>query len=342
MSASSYDPPSNHILHSSFSKPTLKKWQQENVLVSSDIVYPVFVMNTDSKQEIKSMPGQFRYPPNQLNELLDPLVKKGLSTVLLFGVLSDEKLKDNNGNMASSDDNPVIQALRYLKKRHPHLLLMADICLCAYTNHGHCGILNNDGSINNSSSIQRIAEMALAFAQNGADVVAPSDMMDGRIGAIKSLLKQHNLISKVAVMSYAAKFASVFYGPFRDAAGSGAKFGDRSLYQLPPASRQLALRAVKRDIKEGADFVMIKPAGPYLDLVRDVKNMVNVPIAVYHVSGEFAQLYHGARSGAFVLRDAVMESVNGFKRAGATIIITYFAELILDTLNEQQQQRSKL
>jgi len=203
--------------------------------------------------------------------------------------------------------------------------------------------VNNDGSIHNDKSIKRIAELALAYAKAGAHTVAPSDMMDGRIGAIKTLLKENNLMSTVSVMSYSAKFASCYYGPFREAAASGAQFGDRSLYQLPPTGRKLALRAVARDIREGADFVMVKPAGPYLDLIRDVSNMVDVPVACYQVSGEYAMLYHAASSGSFVLKEAVMESLNGMRRAGAKILITYFADLVLDCLNANSTQiRSNL
>jgi porphobilinogen synthase len=204
----------------------------------------------------------------------------------------------------------------------------------SYTSHGHCGILKPDHCVDNQASIDRLGQIAAAYADAGAHVIAPSDMMDGRIGAIKAALTARGHGSKVAVMSYAAKFASCFYGPFRDAAHSGMSFGDRSLYQLPPGSRSLALRAVQRDLAEGADFVMVKPGGPYLDICRDVAEISTVPVAVYQVSGEFAMLHHAAAAGAFDLRRAVMECLTGFRRAGVSIIITYFAPTVLKWLSE--------
>jgi len=331
-------PPAKHRLHSSYSSTTLKQWQSVDSLTAVNIMYPVFVTDVDdSKEEIKAMPGQYRWGCDKLHELLDPLVRKGLRSILLFGVLSDSKLKDARGTYATHPSMPVAKALRLCKRRYPSLTLACDVCLCAYTDHGHCGIVHKDGSINNQPSIQRIAELAVFFAQNGADVVAPSDMMDGRIASIKHGLAAANLLGTVAVMSYAIKFASCFYGPFREAAASGMSFGDRTRYQLPPQSRLLALRAMRRDVEEGADMIMVKPGMPYLDLVRDAANTVTVPIAIYHVSGEYAMLYHGARAGAFGLKEAVLEAVNGFRRAGATIIITYFADLLLDTIHQQQQ-----
>jgi porphobilinogen synthase len=192
---------------------------------------------------------------------------------------------------------------------------MVDLCLCGYTDHGHCGILSGR-AIDNAASVARLAEVAVAFAAAGAHVIAPSDMMDGRVGAIKAALRGAGMGGRVAVMSYSAKFASCMYGPFRDAAHSGMAFGDRSLYQLPPGSRSLALRALQRDVEEGADFVMVKPGGPYLDVCRDAAERCGVPVAAYQVSGEFAMLHHAAAAGAFELRRAVMESMTGFRRAG--------------------------
>jgi porphobilinogen synthase len=284
------------------------------------------------KVAINALPGQYRWSVDRLEELLDPLVKKGLRSVLLFGVVTDDSVKDPQGSFATSQKNPVVRALKLLRQKYPSLLLVTDVCLCAYTNHGHCGIIKEDMTINNEPSIQRIAEMAVAHAVAGAHVVAPSDMMDGRIGAIKTELKRNQFGSTVSVMSYSAKFASCYYGPFREAAGSGMKFGDRSGYQLPPFSRNLALRAIDRDIEEGADMVMVKPGGPYLDIVRDCKERVNVPIAIYQVSGEYAMLYHAAAAGSFKLDEAVLESLVCMRRAGATILITYFAPLVLDLL----------
>jgi len=254
-----------------------------------------------------------------------------LRSVLVFGVLTQpESPKDEIGSFATSEKSPAIRAIQTLRKCFPDLLVAADVCLCAYTNHGHCGILESDGTINNQDSIKQIGQVALAYAKAGAQVVAPSDMMDGRVKAIKDALYANGLGGKVAVMSYSSKFASCFYGPFRDAAQSAPSFGDRKAYQLPPPGRDLAIRAALRDVEEGADFVMVKPAGPYLDILRDVKNAVKVPIACYHVSGEYAMLWHAASAGAFDLKTAVFETLKGMRRAGADIIISYFVPKLLD------------
>jgi porphobilinogen synthase len=332
------------MLHSSFSTSVIKSWNCASKVDSSNLVYPLFIIDTsytsstspESKQEIKSMPGQFRWGASEdrLREALDEPVKNGLQSVLLFGVVDDISKKDNIGSFADNPESPVILALKILRRLYPQLTLLADVCLCGYTSHGHCGIFTNDMNIDNEASITRLSTIAVAYARAGAHVIAPSDMMDGRVGAIKAALRatDEKLSSRVAVMSYAAKFASCFYGPFRDAAHSGMTFGDRSLYQLPPGSRSLALRAVDRDIAEGADFIMVKPGGPYLDICRDVVNAYGdrVPIAVYQVSGEFAMLHHAAAAGAFDLRRAVEESLMSFRRSGVTIIITYFAPQVLE------------
>ncbi|HBA85302.1 MAG TPA: porphobilinogen synthase [Verrucomicrobia bacterium] len=321
-------------LHSGYGHPVLRLWQAEGSVEKHRLVYPVFVADgAGTKEAIPSMPGQHRWSPDRLGELLEPLVQKGLRSVLLFGVPLGSK--DHRGSSADRDDNPVLQALPILRKNFSELLLIADVCLCEYTDHGHCGLLRPDGAIDNDASTQRLAEVAVAYARAGAHVVAPSDMMDGRVGAIKAALNSQMNGPQVAVMSYAAKFASCFYGPFRDAAQCKPAFGDRQAYQLPPSARGLALRAVERDVSEGADFVMVKPAGPYLDIVRDVKNLVRVPVAAYQVSGEYAMLHHAAAAGAFDLQKAVMESLAGIRRAGADILITYFAPQVLDWLGEK-------
>jgi len=258
--------------------------------------------------------------------------------VLLFGVLTKEDTKkDPSGSIALDENSPVSRGIKVLRKSFPDLLVIADVCLCGYTSHGHCGILNQDGTIDNGKSIEMLAEVALAYAKAGAHVVAPSDMMDGRIAQIKKLLNQNGLLGKVAVMSYAAKFASCFYGPFRDAAHSAPSFGDRKAYQLPP-SRGLALRAVQRDIEEGADFVMVKPAGPYLDIIKEVRDLVHTPVACYHVSGEYAMLWHAAKANCFDLKTAVFETLKGMRRAGADIIITYYTPRLLEWLKEPPKE----
>ena len=331
-----HTPLHRHRLHPAYSHNLLQLWQSDFSISPHDLVYPIFVTDApNSKQPIGSLHGQYRWSVDRLPELLTPLVERGLRAVLLFGTLSDSSMKDDNGSMATSDDNPVARALMMLRSRFPSLYLMVDVCLCAYTSHGHCGLLLPGGEIDNQSSIERLSEMAVHLAQCGADCIAPSDMMDGRIGQIKQSLRDAHLDHRITVCSYAVKFASCFYGPFRDAAGSGAKFGDRSRYQLPSASRSLALRAVDRDVEEGADMVMVKPAMPYLDLVREVKDRVHVPVAVYHVSGEYAMLVAGSEMGAFELKTAVMEVLGGFRRAGASVLITYFAPMVLDILRDK-------
>lgn len=333
-----YTPAANKMLHSSFGAPLLKKWNIEHQVAAENILYPIFVCEkSDYKEEIKSLPGQYRWSVDRLPELLDPLVALGLESVIVFGVLTDDGLKDPEGSYATKLESPAARALSFIKDKYPTLLRVVDVCLCGYSDHGHCGVLNCDHSINNQLSIEQLAKISVTFAQAGAQVIAPSDMMDGRIGSIKQALKAAGFGSTVSVMSYSAKFASIFYGPFRDAAGSGAKFGNRSNYQLPPGSRGLAMRAVQRDIEEGADFVMVKPGMPYLDIVRDCANYAQergVPTAVYHVSGEYAMLYHGAQAGAFGLQEAVMESMLAFRRAGACIILTYFAKEVLEALKQ--------
>uniref|UniRef100_A0A8C6YKX1 Delta-aminolevulinic acid dehydratase n=1 Tax=Naja naja TaxID=35670 RepID=A0A8C6YKX1_NAJNA len=245
--------------------------------------------------------------------------------------------QDERGSAADAKDTPAIQAIQVIRSSFPELLIACDVCLCPYTSHGHCGLLRKDGSLENEASCRRLAEVALAYAKAGCHIVAPSDMMDGRIHAIKEALVANDMGNKVSVLSYSAKFASCFYGPFRDAALSKPAFGDRRCYQLPPGSRGLALRAVDRDVQEGADMLMVKPGMPYLDLVREVKDKhPSHPLAVYHVSGEFAMLWHGAQAGAFDLKAAVMEAMAGFRRAGADVIITYYAPQLLRWLKEEQ------
>lgn len=321
-------------------------------MIASDLVYPMFVTDDHLDCEaIPSLPGQFRWGWLRSREILDELVKKGLRTVLLFGVYTKQgglgTKKDMRGSIADDPKSPVVQAIEMIRKYYPDLTIMTDVCMCHYTDHGHCGIINERGYLDNESSAKRLAEIAGTYAEAGAHVVAPSDMMDGRIGAIKDVLFQKGLLGECAVMSYAAKYSSCMYGPFRDAAGSGVggasvtHLKDRSTYQLPPPSRDLGKLAVRRDIEEGADFVMVKPAGPYLDIIRDTAEAVNVPVACYQVSGEYAMIYHGAKAKSFDLRDAVMESLQSCKRAGAQILITYYAPRVLDWLAERPSELIK-
>ncbi|XP_022085092.1 delta-aminolevulinic acid dehydratase-like [Acanthaster planci] len=327
-----FAPTQNHIFHSGLHHEVLRTWQSGNVHIDpSNLIYPIFITDNENAVEpIDSLPGQSRYGVNRLVELLEPLVKMGLKSVLLFGVPTNMP-KDSRGHKADTKDSPVVQGIKKIRSSFPSLLVCCDVCLCAYTDHGHCGILMPDGSIDNKASISRLSEVALAYAVAGCHVVAPSDMMDGRVGAIKQTLIRNQLQGKVAVMSYSAKFASSFYGPFRSAAKSAPTFGDRKCYQLPPGSKGLASRAVERDVAEGADILMVKPGMPYLDIIKQTKDKYpEIPLAVYHVSGEYAMLYHASQAGAMDLRSAVQESLTAMRRAGADIIITYYVPHLLN------------
>ncbi|KAI8926025.1 hypothetical protein BC831DRAFT_458126 [Entophlyctis helioformis] len=310
------------LLHSGYGHPTLREWQATAAssggrITAASLVFPVFIHDKpNDKTAIPTLPGQFRYGVNTLKEAFEPLVAKGLATVLLFGVLSTEDGKDNRGSMADDPNGPVIQAIQVFRREFPSVLVACDLCLCAYTNHGHCGLLRGDG-IDNQPSIERIAQVALNYVKAGCQLIAPSDMMDGRIRAIKHSLMTNGYGSKVPVMSYSAKFASVFYGPFRDAACSAPSSGDRKAYQLPPGARGLARRALLRDAAEGADMLMVKPGYPYLDIVRDAKTLVpDLPLAIYQVSGEYAMICHAATNKVFELRAGVTESLESAMRAG--------------------------
>lgn len=321
-----------HILHSAISNSTLRSWQSlKSQITPINLMYPVFIIESENdKQDIPSMPGVARYGINQLRSHLTPLIQKGLSSIMVFGVV-DFLPKDDQGSNADSSNNPVVLALPKLREWFPTLTITCDVCLCPYTSHGHCGILSENGVIDNPKSIKRIAEIALAYAKAGAHIVAPSDMMDGRIGAIKTLLIEHNLQDTVAVLSYTCKFASSFYGPFRDAAKSKPAFGDRKCYQLPPGSEGLALRAAARDVEEGADFLMIKPVMAYIDVLKQVKDRYpEYPVFVYQVSGEFSMIWWAAQNGVYHLKDGLMEILSAFRRAGADVIITYYTPLLLD------------
>ncbi|KAM9337905.1 delta-aminolevulinic acid dehydratase-like [Symphorus nematophorus] len=328
--------PAESILHSGYFHPTLRYWQTCAADLRPDnLIYPIFITDSaDSVEPISSLPGQARYGVNMLEGMLQPLVKNGLKCVLIFGVPTKVQ-KDSRGSSADTDDTPAILAVKKIRSLFPELLVACDVCLCPHTSHGHCGILNEDTTVHNDATCLRLAEVALAYAQAGCHIIAPSGMIDGRVQAIKQALICNGFGNKVSVLSYSAKFAACFYGPFRDAAQSKPGFGDRRCYQLPPGARGLALRAVERDVREGADMLMVKPGLPYLDIVREVKNKFpSHPLAVYNVSGEFAMMWHGAQAGAFDLQAAVMETMTAFRRAGADIIITYYTPQLLSWLKE--------
>jgi len=298
------------------------------------LIYPLFISDQpDDETLIPSLPNQFRRGLNKIIPFLDPLVAKGLRSVILFGVPLAPGAKDALGTAADDPKGPVIQAIKLLRRHFRDLFIVADVCLCEYTSHGHCGILRDDGSLNNAMSVDRISDVAMAYANAGAHCVAPSDMNDGRIRAIKLKLIEAGIAHQVVLMSYAAKFSGCLYGPFRDAAGSCPTFGDRKCYQLPPGGRGLARRAIARDIGEGADIIMVKPASQYLDIISDAKELgKDMPIAAYQVSGEFAMIHAAAKAGVFDLRAMAFESTEGILRAGASIVISYFVPEFLDWL----------
>jgi porphobilinogen synthase len=302
---------------------------QETRLNVDQLIYPVFVLEGKGvREEIKSMPGQFRYSPDTLIEELKSVRDHGVPAVILFGI-PDADQKDSEGTEAWNPDGIVCQALRKAREEVPELLLMADVCLCEYTDHGHCG-LPVDGpagskAIDNDSTLEILAKAALAYVEAGAHVVAPSDMMDGRVAAIRRLLDQEGH-QHIPILSYAAKYSSAFYGPFRDAAESAPQFGDRRSYQMDPANSREALKEVVLDLEEGADMVMVKPAMPYLDVIHQVRQLTDVPVAAYQVSGEYSALCAAFQNGWLNREATIRESLLSIRRAGADLILTYFAK----------------
>ncbi|CEQ41934.1 SPOSA6832_03694, partial [Sporobolomyces salmonicolor] len=341
--AQSIDVPISGTLQGGYFNPLLRSLQAERSLTKEMLMYPIFIIDEpDAEVEIVSLPGQKRWGLNRLRAFLAPLVAKGLRSVILFGVPLHMN-KDARGSPADDPSTPVIQATELIRREFPDLVVACDVCLCEYTDHGHCGELRptsevGEGNkvIDNGKSVKRMQEVALAYARAGAHMVAPSDMMDGRIRAIKQALIDEGFSNRCSLMAYSAKFASGMYGPFREAAGSVPNFGDRKCYQLPAGARGLARRAIIRDVEEGADFLMVKPAMPYLDIMREAKELApNHPLACYQVSGEFAMLHAGANAGVYDLKAMAFESVGGFLRAGCTLVLTYFTPDFLDWLDEE-------
>ncbi|KAF8503703.1 tetrapyrrole biosynthesis porphobilinogen synthase [Russula emetica] len=321
------------VLQGGYNHPLSRQWQSRRGLDKSMFMYPIFVTDDPTAcVDIPSLPGQSRWGVDRLENFIGPLVQKGLRSVIIFGVpLKCEK--DARGTPADDPQGPVILAIKKLRALFPPLFIATDVCLCEYTSHGHCGFLHEDGTINATPSAERIAEVALAYAKAGAHCVAPSDMMDGRIKAIKRKLIDDGLGNRCLLMSYSAKFASGLYGPFRDAAGSAPSFGNRKCYQLPPGAKGLARRAIQRDTTEGADIIMVKPALPYLDILADAAQLApDYPLAAYHVSGEYAMIVAGARAGVYDLRVMAFETTESIVRAGATLILSYFTPQFLDWL----------
>lgn len=294
---------------------------RETHLQVEDFIYPLFVQENLPKPEpIKAMPGQYRHSLDSLVAEAEKASAAGLQAILLFGI--PEK-KDTEGSGAFAADGIVQQAVRAIKQRELPLAVITDVCMCEYTSHGHCGAIR-DNDVDNDPSLVMLTDTAVSQAEAGADIVAPSDMMDGRIAAIRKGLDQAGF-DQVAILSYAAKYASAFYGPFRDAAGSAPQFGDRQSYQMDPANIREALKEVWTDLEEGADMVMVKPALAYLDVIRAVKESTNVPVAAYNVSGEYAMIEFGAKAGILDRERIIREILVSIKRAGADLILTYHA-----------------
>ena len=300
----------------------LRKMVQETHMDISDLVYPMFVMDGQNKvEEIPSMYGQNRYTVDRMGEKLEQLLSAGVNKIMLFGIPDH---KDEVGSQAYDENGIIQRAFREAKKNYPEMYLIGDVCMCEYTSHGHCGIIHNH-DVDNDATLEYLAKIALSQVEAGADMVAPSDMMDGRIAAIRQCLDAHGHIN-TPIMSYAVKFASAYYGPFRDAADSAPQFGNRRTYQMDYHNRREAVKEALADINEGADIIMVKPAMIYGDLIREIKDRTNVPMATYSVSGEYAMI-KGAASLGLIDEDAIIcETAVGAYRAGAQIYITYFAE----------------
>lgn len=299
---------------------------RETVLHRTDFVYPLFVVEGHQvKKPISAMPGVFNLSLDMYLRELEEVAELGIPAVLLFGV---PNVKDETGSGAYDPEGIVQRAIREGKKRFPELLYIADVCLCEYTSHGHCGLVK-DGRVLNDETLPLLAQSAVSFAAAGASMIAPSDMMDGRVGAIRRALDEQGF-REIAIMAYSAKYASSFYGPFREAAQSKPAFGDRKSYQMDSANRREALREASLDIAEGADIIMVKPALAYLDVIRDMAVHFDVPVAAYHVSGEYAMIKAAAQQGWIDEKGAALESITAIKRAGAKIIITYFAKQLAE------------
>jgi porphobilinogen synthase len=300
----------------------LRAFVRETELSPSDLIQPMFVVASEgAREQIPSMPGIERLSISNLVEEAGAVVEAGVRAVLLFGIPG---VKDDVGSGAYDDEGIVQMAVRALKDAHPELVVITDVCLCEYTSHGHCGVVR-EGEVDNDITVELLAKTAISHAEAGADVVAPSDMMDGRIGSIRYQLDEEGHAG-TPILAYSAKYASAFYGPFRDAAGSTPEFGDRRGYQMDPANAAEAVREAELDLDEGADMLMVKPATAYLDVVRRVKDATGAPLAAYHVSGEYSMLKAAAQNGWIDERQAVLETLTAIRRAGADAVVTYYAK----------------
>ncbi|WP_201360534.1 porphobilinogen synthase [Dictyobacter formicarum] len=302
---------------------------RETHLRVDQLIYPMFIAEgAQEPQEIASMPGIMQWPLDQVTQEARRIADLGIPAVLLFGIPNE---KDAVGSQAYAEHGVIQEAIRRLKAELPELLIITDVCLCEYTDHGHCGVIHN-GTVQNDESLNLLAQMALSHVEAGADIVAPSDMMDGRVGVLRQTLDEHGF-NQTPIMAYSIKYASGFYGPFREAAGSTPQFGDRRAYQMDPANVREALRELEQDISEGADMVMVKPALSYLDVIRQVRDHCDLPVVAYNVSGEYSMVKAAAQNGWIDEQRIVMEILTSIRRAGADMIITYFAPEVAQWLN---------
>lgn len=309
----------------------MRKMVRENKVQTEDLIYPIFVIEGENiKNPIDTMPGIYQYSIDRLGEELDRVVKSKISGVLLFGI---PEHKDEVGSEAYKENGIVQRAVRYIKENYPNLLVIADVCLCEYTSHGHCGLVQGE-KILNDETLPLLAKMSVSLADAGADIIAPSDMMDGRVGFIRNALDEAGFLD-VSIMSYSAKFASAYYSPFRDAAHSAPGFGDRKTYQMDCANGKEAMREIEADIEEGADMIMVKPALAYLDVLKEASLRYDLPLVTYNVSGEYAMVKAAANAGFIDEKRIVMENMTAMKRAGADIIITYHALDVAAWLKEE-------
>lgn len=300
---------------------SMRRMVRETRLDAAEFIYPIFVAEGENiKNPVDSMPDVYQYSIDRLEEILPQISESGISGILIFGI---PEHKDAFGTEAYNDEGITQRAVRYIKQHYPDLLIIADVCLCEYTDHGHCGVIDGD-RILNDETLPLLCRMSVSLAKAGADIIAPSDMMDGRVAAIRRSLDENGFVN-IAIMSYSAKYASGYYSPFRDAAHSAPGFGDRKTYQMDPANGREALREIADDISEGADMVMVKPALAYLDVLKSARERFDMPIAAYNVSGEYSMVKAGAKLGWIDEKRIVMENLTAIKRAGADIIITYHA-----------------
>ncbi|WP_227936699.1 porphobilinogen synthase [Alkalihalobacillus deserti] len=311
---------------------SIRKMVRETYLHPEDLIYPIFVVEgTNVKNEVPSMPDVFHLSMDLLDAEVDEVVSLGIPAIIVFGVPDS---KDDIGSSAFHDHGIVQKAIRQIKANHPDLTVIADTCLCQFTDHGHCGVIE-DGKVLNDPTLNLLAKTAVSQAEAGADIIAPSNMMDGFVAAIRHGLDEAGFID-VPIMSYAVKFSSAFYGPFRDAAHSSPKFGDRKTYQMDPANRLEALREAESDMEEGADFLIVKPALSYLDVIREVKDFSGFPIVAYNVSGEYSMVKAASQNGWINEKEIVLEKLTSMKRAGADLILTYHAKDVVRWLQENE------